>query len=79
MANPNSTKGTPGHTGERAPKGVNSSDTSGERHSKSMRGGVAMGKEDAIGADKQFNTGRTGGICYEHKRTAYAREDRGQK
>ena len=79
MANPNSTKGTPGASGERFPKGVNASDTSGERHAKSIRGGVAMGKEDAIGSDKEFNTGRTAGICYEHKRTAYAMEDKGQK
>ena len=79
MANPNSTKGTPGASGERFPKGVNASDTSGERHAKSIRGGVAMGKEDAIGSDKEFNTGRTAGICYEHKRTAYAMEDNGQK
>jgi hypothetical protein len=50
-----------------APKGATASDTSGERHAK-LRGGVAMGKEDDIGADKQFNTGKTGGICYEHKR-----------
>jgi hypothetical protein len=27
-----------------------------------------MGKEDATGKDKQFNTGKTAGICYEHKR-----------
>jgi len=37
----------------------------------SMRGGVAMGKEDAIGSDKEFNTGRTEGICYEHKKDGY--------
>ena len=77
--NPNSTKGTPGASGERAPKGVNSSDTSGERHAKAIRGGVAMGKEDAIGSDKEFNTGRTAGICYDHKRTTYAMEDKYEK
>ena len=76
MANPNSTKGTPGASGERAPKGVNASDSTGERHAKSIRGGVAMGKEDAIGSDKEFNTGRTAGVCYEHKRTSYAKEDK---
>jgi hypothetical protein len=38
-----------------------------------------MGMEDAIGSDKLFNTGRTAGICYEHKRTAYAQEDKNQK
>jgi hypothetical protein len=44
-----------------------SSDKSGERMEK-MKGGVAMGKEDATGSDKLFNTGRTAGVCYEHKR-----------
>ena len=75
MANPNSTKGVPSVTGAKAPKGATSSDSSGERH-ESLRGGVAMGKEDAIGSDKLFNTGRTAGVCYEHKRTAYAPEDK---
>lgn len=77
--NPNSTKGVPSVTGAKAPAGATASDSSGERHSKSMRGGVAMGKEDAIGADHQFNTGRTSGICYDHKRSSYAMEDKGQK
>jgi hypothetical protein len=34
-------------------------------------GGVAMGKEDMTGADKQYNTGRTEGICYTKTRSAY--------
>jgi len=55
-----------------------SSDKSGERMEK-IKGGVAMGMEDATGSDKLFNTGRTAGICYDHKRTAYAKEDAGQK
>lgn len=76
--NPNSTKGVPSMTGARAPKGATASDSSGERH-ESLRGGVAMGKEDAIGSDKEFNTGRTAGVCYEHKRSSYAMEDKGQK
>lgn len=54
------------------------SDKSGERMEK-IKGGVAMGKEDAIGSDKLFNTGRTAGICYEHKRSAYAKEDAYEK
>ena len=37
--------------------------------------GVAMGKEDMTGADNQFNTGRTAGICYTHTRDAYKSED----
>jgi len=64
-------KATKGATGEKEPKGATSSDRSGERKAKSMRGGVAMGKEDAIGSDKEFNTGRTEGICYEHKKDGY--------
>ena len=76
MANPNSTKGVPSVTGAKGPAGATASDSSGERHEKSHRGGVAMGKEDAIGADKQFNTGRTEGICYDHKRSSYAKEDK---
>ena len=66
-----SMKGAKGASGEKLPKGDTSSDMSGERKAKSMRGGVAMGKEDAIGSDKEFNTGRTEGICYEHKKDGY--------
>jgi hypothetical protein len=36
-----------------------------------MRGGVAMGKEDKMGADKQFNTGKTDGICYTKTKSEY--------
>ena len=64
-------KAAKGASGGKEPKGATSSDMSGERKSKSMRGGVAMGKEDAIGSDKEFNTGRTEGICYEHKKDGY--------
>jgi len=46
---------------------------------KNHRGGVAMGKEDAIGSDKEFNTGRTAGICYDHKRNSYSKEDMYEK
>jgi len=75
---PNSTAGIPAK-GVVVPKGASKADMSGERMEKSHRGGVAMGKEDAIGADHQFNTGRTEGVCYEHKRTAYAPEDKYEK
>jgi hypothetical protein len=51
-----------------------SSDKSGERMEK-IKGGVAMGKEDATGADKLFNTGRTAGVCYTHDRKAYSAQD----
>jgi len=64
-------KAAKGASGEKEPKGAVSSDRTGERKAKSMRGGVAMGKEDMIGADKLFNTGRTEGICYEHKKDGY--------
>ena len=55
-----------------------SSDKTGERM-ESKKGGVAMGKQDAVGKDCEFNTGKTAGVCYEHKRTAYAKEDANQK
>ena len=76
--NPNSTKCVPAK-GVVVPKGADAADTKGERHAKAVRGGVAMGKEDAIGSDKEFNTGRTAGVCYEHKRTAYGVEDKYEK
>ena len=59
-----------GASGEKVPKGALSSDTSGERMEK-IRGGVAMGKEDKTLDNKQFNTGRTEGICYTHTRSDY--------
>lgn len=70
MGKMDSTKGIPSVTGATAPKGATSSDRTGERMEK-MRGGVAMGMEDKIGADKQFNTGRTPGICYVKTRAEY--------
>ena len=73
-SNPNSTAGIPAK-GVVVPKGAGKADMSGERTEKSHRGGVAMGKEDAIGSDKEFNTGRTSGVCYEHKRGSYYAED----
>ena len=52
------------------PAGSESSDMSGERMGKKVDG-VAMGKMDNCGSDKQFNTGRTEGICYVHDRKEY--------
>ena len=75
MGKMDSMKGVPSTTGATAPKGATSADTSGERKGK-LVGGVAMGKEDGVGADKQFNTGRTAGVCYEHSRSAYHMEDK---
>lgn len=73
-----SSKGIPLRTGGVIPKGASKADMSGERKGRIV-GGVAEGKEDAIGSDHQYNTGRTKGICYEHKREAYAKEDKSEK
>lgn len=62
-----SMKGIPSTTGAKAPAAAASSDKTGERMEKKT-GGVAMGMEDGVGKDKLFNTGRTSGICYTHKR-----------
>ena len=70
MGKMDSTKGAKSVTGATPPKGATSSDRSGERSEK-MRGGVAMGREDKIGDDKQFNTGRTEGVCYTKTRSEY--------
>ena len=74
MGKMDSMKGTKGASGEVEPKGVDSSDTTGERHGKIV-GGVAMGMEDETGSDKLFNTGRTAGVCYTHTRGAYQSKD----
>ena len=63
-------KGVKSMTGATAPKGADMADSSGERRGKIV-GGVAMGKEDMTGSNKEFNTGKTSGICYEHKRSSY--------
>ena len=70
MGKMDSNKGIPSTTGAMAPKGATSSDRSGER-SGMLKGGVAQGKEDAVGADKLFNTGRTQGVCYTKTRAEY--------
>jgi hypothetical protein len=67
MGKMDSMKGIPSVTGAKAPAGATSSDKTGERMGK-KDGGVGMGMKDAVGKDKLFNTGRTAGICYEHKR-----------
>ena len=53
--------------GGKAPSGAKGSDGGGER-SAGMKNGVAMGKADATGSDKLFNTGKTEGTCYTHDR-----------
>ena len=70
MGKMDSSKGIPLRTGGKVPAGASSSDKRGERR-ESIVGGVAMGKEDATGKDKLFNTGRTEGICYSHNRSEY--------
>jgi hypothetical protein len=49
------------------PAGVASSDLSSQRK-EMKKDGVAMGKMDSAHGDKKFDTGRTEGVCYEHKR-----------
>jgi hypothetical protein len=49
------------------PAGVKSSDERGERKESKVNG-VAQGNQDKAGADKQFNTGRSEGVCYTHDR-----------
>jgi hypothetical protein len=63
-------KGAPSSTGATPPKGADKADNSGNRMGKVV-GGVGMGKEDMTGADKQFNTGKTAGICYVKEKAAY--------
>ena len=70
MGKMDSSKGVPSTTGAKAPMGATSSDRTGERTG-SVKGGVGMGMEDKVGADKQFNTGKTAGICYVKEKAAY--------
>lgn len=70
MGKMDSSKGIPSTTGATPPKGADKPDNSGNRMGK-LVGGVAMGKEDMVGADKQFNTGKTNGICYVKEKAAY--------
>lgn len=70
MGKMDSNKGIASTTGAKAPMGATSSDRSGERK-EGLRGGVAMGKEDMTGADKQFNTGKTAGVCYVKEKASY--------
>lgn len=74
MGKMDSMKGVPSTTGATSPKGVDSSDSTGERMGKIVNG-VAMGKEDMVGKDALFNTGRTAGVCYTHSREAYKCDD----
>lgn len=57
-------------TGEVEPKGASKADTRSERHERKVDG-VAEGKADKA---RDFNTGRTHGTCYEHKRHPHAQD-----
>lgn len=62
--------GAKSSTGIKTPKGATSADTGGE-NKPVIIGGVAMGKTEADCDYTDLNTGRTKGICYEHKRVMY--------
>ena len=47
--------------------GAKASDASGEQKL-GLKGGVAMGKKDAVGADKLFKGGSSEKVCYDHKK-----------
>ena len=66
----NEMKGAKSRTGATPPKAAGKADMSGEKMGKIV-GGVAQGKEDNIGMDKEFNTGKTSGVCYTHVRNSY--------
>jgi hypothetical protein len=70
MGKMDSSKGIPSSTGATPPKGADKSDNGGNRSGKVV-GGVGMGKEDMTGADKQFNTGKTAGVCYVKEKASY--------
>ena len=73
------TRGTKGESGEREPAGATASDASGERHGK-ITGGVGQGQHDALTGREgsagqkesgEFNTGRAGGVVYNHQKAGY--------
>lgn len=51
------------------PKGVEASDSTGERSGR-LKNGVAMGMAD-MGSEKNFDGGRSKGVCYTHDRKSY--------
>ena len=74
-----------GASGEKMPKGVLASDTSGERKM-SLKGGVAMGKADGLGCREASHAGKIDGRlgemkggskeheCYAHERMEHAQD-----
>lgn len=85
MGKMDSEKFKSGVSGEKMPKGVLSSDTSGERKMP-IKGGVGMGKADGIGMREASHAGKMDGRCgemntgskehvaYEHKRMAHVQD-----
>lgn len=79
MANkgyPGANEGTRDESGEKEPSKARSSDSSGERHGKTVNG-VGLGKEDATGRKNggpergEYNTGRSESVCYTHTKKGY--------
>jgi len=74
-----------GASGEKMPKGVLASDTSGERKM-ALKGGVGMGKADGLGLREASHAGKYDGRlgelkggakehdCYSHKRMEHAQD-----
>jgi len=74
-----------GASGEKVPKGVLASDTSGERKAP-LKGGVAMGKADGLGLREASHAGKNDGLlgelkggakeheCYSHKRIEHEQD-----
>lgn len=83
-----SSKGIPLSTGDKLPKGADSSDTTGERKV-ALKGGVGMGKMDGLGSRPlshagnfegrlgELNDGNMGErMVYEHKRMPHAQDEK---
>ena len=78
-------KYTPGVSGEKMPKGVLASDTSGEKKV-AVKGGVGMGKADGLGLREASHAGKIDGRlgelkggareheCYDHKRMEHEQD-----
>jgi len=60
-------------SGTKPPAGASASDSSGERRGKIVNG-VGMGMADGTGSNKEFNGGRTKGVCYTHDRSSYQKK-----
>ena len=78
-------KYTPGVSGEKMPKGVLASDTSGEKKV-AVKGGVGMGKSDGLGLRESSHAGKYDGrlgelkggarehVAYDHKRIEHEQD-----